>query len=273
MQETATEYIDMVMTLAIAYGLDIVAAIVTLIIGFWLAGRVRASIIAVSTKSEKLDITVATFLASLARYAVIAVTVIAVLERFGVQTTSFVALLGAMGLAVGLALQGTLGHLASGVMLLIFRPFKVGQFVDTGGHAGTIKSISLFTTEMDTPDNVRIIIPNGSVWGAAITNFSHHTTRRLDMVYGVGYGDDLDKAMDVIKGCIEADDRSMSDPESLIVVSNLGDSSVDITVRVWCAASDYWGLKFDLTKKIKESLDTAGIDIPYPQTVIHSKSG
>ncbi|GHF15098.1 mechanosensitive ion channel protein [Kordiimonas sediminis] len=272
MQQNMQEMLDLVMATVTNYGMSVVGAIIILIIGFWIAGKVKNWIMAASVKSEKMDTTVGTFLASAAKYAIVGFTLVAVLEKFGVQTTSFVAVLGAMGLAVGLALQGTLGHLASGVMLLVFRPFKVGQFIDAAGHSGTIKAINLFTTEMDTADNIRIIIPNSSVWGASIKNFNYHDTRRVDMVFGIGYGDDINKAMAVIGDVLKADARTFDDPAPVIVVGNLGDSSVDITVRVWCATSDYWGVKFDTTKTVKEEFDKNGIEIPFPQRVMHSVS-
>lgn len=256
--------IDKMVAYATDVGLTLFAAIAVLVIGLWLAGFVERRLNAMFGKSQKIDVTVSSFLASLAKYVVIAFTGIALLDQFGVETTSLVAVLGAAGLAIGLALQGTLSNLAAGVMLLIFRPFRVGQFVEVGGHSGVVKGISLFTTNLDTGDNVRITIPNNSVWGNAITNFNHHDTRRLQLVYGIGYGDDIDKAMEVIKSCLEADDRCMSDPEPVIAVTSLGESSVDIMVRVWCASGDYWALNWHLLKAVKEQFDAAGISIPYP---------
>ncbi|WND01491.1 mechanosensitive ion channel [Temperatibacter marinus] len=268
MGDKAQELYDAAMTTVTTYGLDVVAAIVTLIIGFWIARRVQNFVAALPKRSEKFDQTVANFLASIARYAVIAVTLLAVLERFGVQTTSLVALLGAAGLAIGLALQGTLSNIAAGVMLLIFRPFKVGQFVDIAGHTGVVKEISLFTTDLDTGDNVRIIIPNGSVWGSSIQNFNYHNTRRIQLVYGIDYGDDIDKAIEIISRVVSADERSLKDPDKVVAVTNLGDSSVDIMVRVWCQSGDFWALQWDLLKAVKEAFDKEGINIPYPTTTV-----
>lgn len=253
-------------------GLDALAALVIFIIGLWIAGTVRGAVKKVVFKSDKLDDTLGAFFASLAYYLIMAVVVIAVLGKFGVQTTSLAALLGAAGLAIGLALQGTLSHVASGVMLLAFRPIKIGDFVEAGGHAGTVKGISLFVTELATPDNVQIVIPNGDVWSGAIKNYSFHPTRRLDMTYGIGYGADIDKAMAIINAELDADDRTMDDPARTVVVGNLGDSSVDIIVRVWCQGSDYWGLKFDLQKKIKERFDAEGVDIPFPSRTVYTVS-
>lgn len=254
---------------ALDLGINVLAGLAILIIGLWFAGFVRARVSSMLGRSDKIDDTVSEFMASLAKYAVIIVTVIALLDQFGVETTSLVAVVGAAGLAIGLALQGTLSNVAAGVMLLIFRPFKIGQFVEVGGHAGVIKGITLFVTEMDTGDNVRIIIPNSSVWGSSIVNYNYHDVRRLDLVFGIGYGADINKGMDVIRAQLAADDRCHKDPEAVVAVSNLGDSSVDIMVRVWCAGSDYWALKWDLLKGVKEALDKDGVDIPFPSRTLY----
>ena len=209
------------------------------------------------------------FFGSLVKYVIIAITIIAVLNRFGVETTSLVAVVGAAGLAIGLALQGTLSNVAAGVMLLLFRPFKVGDYIEAAGLAGTVKSISLFVTEMATPDNVQIIAPNAQLWGAAVKNFSFHETRRVDLLIGIAYEDDIDKAMAAIHAVVGADSRSHDDPAPMVAVAELADSSVNLTVRVWCQAGDYWGLKFDLTKAVKERLDAEGITIPFPQVQTH----
>jgi len=260
---------DEMIAQAVDFGLSIAGAIAILVIGLWLSGVVQNRLSAILGRSKKMDETVSQFFASFAKYAVIIVTVIALLNQFGVQTTSLVAVVGAAGLAIGLALQGTLSNVAAGVMLLIFRPFKIGQFVEVAGYAGSVRAITLFVTEMDTGDNVRITIPNGNVWGSSIKNFNYHETRRLDLTFGIGYGDDINKAMDVIKKVIAADSRAHKDPEPVVAVSNLGDSSVDIMVRVWCAGSDYWGLKWDLLKTTKESFDGEKISIPYPSTSLY----
>ncbi len=262
------ELINMAIDMVALYSLDVVAAIVTLMVGFWIAGRVKKLLLRLPNTSEKIDPTVANFLASIARYLVIAVTVLAVLERFGVQTTSLVAMLGAAGLAVGLALQGTLSNIAAGAMLLIFRPFGVGQFIKVAGHSGTVRVITLFTTELDTSDNIRIIIPNASVWGSSIINMSYHDRRRLELVFGIGYDDDINHAMTVIKSIIGHDSRCHSDPEPFVAVTNLGDSSVDITVRIWCDSGDKFSLNSDLLKATKEAFDAEKINIPYPTTTV-----
>jgi len=275
-EETPTqtqEIMDWLIPTVSDMGLNLVGALLVLLIGFWIAGRVRKWIKNALDKLPNFDDTLTSFLASLARYVVIAITLLAVLNQFGVETTSFIALIGAAGLAVGLALQGTLSNVASGVMLLIFRPFRIGQFVDVGGHAGTVKALSLFTTELATPDNVQIIIPNAAVWGSSVKNFSAHPTRRCDITMGIAYDADINKAMEILKATWEKDDRIHKDPEPFQAVANLGDSSVDIAVRLWVDAGDYWGVKFDLQKAFKEAFDAGGIDIPFPTRTVHNING
>jgi len=255
--------------LLIHYGLSILGAIVILIIGRMVAGWAKTATRKWLERSGKVDQAISDFLSNCVRYIVLIFTFIMVLSQFGIETTSLIAIFGAAGLAIGLALQGTLSNIAAGVMLLIFRPFKVGDFVEASGIAGTVKSISLFVTELATPDNVQILSPNASVWGATVKNYSHHETRRVDFVVGIDYGDDIDKAMATIHAVINADSRAHKDPAPMVVVGNLGDSSVDLIVRVWCNAGDYWGVKFDLTKAFKEKLDAAGISIPFPQRTVH----
>ncbi len=260
---------EQLITILTTYGLNVLGAIAILILGWMVAGWAKRTTIRLANRSDRMDPTVASFLSSLVRYAVLTFTILAVLSQFGIETTSIIAVLGALGLAIGLALQGTLGHVASGVMLLLFRPFKIGDVVETGGQTGTVKAITLFTTELATPDNIQIIIPNGEVWGSAVKNYSFHDTRRVDLVMGIGYGDDIDKAISVIEQTISADDRAMTDPAPQLVVGELADSSVNIIVRVWTQSSNYWPLKFHLTKTLKERFDAEGIDIPYPQRVVH----
>ena len=258
-----------VMTVVTTYGLDVIGAIVILIIGWWLSGRVSSMVRKALKRSKYVDETLQGFFASLVKYTIIVFTIIAVLNQFGVQTTSFIAVLGAAGLAIGLALQGTLSNIAAGVMLLIFRPFKVGDFIDGGGNSGTVKSISLFITEMATPDNVQIIVPNASLWGTSIKNFSANSKRRVDFVFGIGYGDDMNKAIKEILAIAGKDERIDAEPAPMCVVGNLGESSVDLVCRVWCNAGDYWGIKFDMTQAVKERFDKAGISIPFPQRDVH----
>ncbi len=269
MNESVTQTVDMAVALVTSYGINVIGAIVILIVGWIAAGWCSRAVARLLSRSDKVDAMLSGFFASFVRYGILAFTVIAVLSRFGVQTASFIAVLGAMGLAVGLALQGTLSNVAAGVMILLFRPFKVGDYIDAGGISGTVKSVTLFATELSTPDNVQIIAPNGQVWNTAIKNYSFHETRRVDFLFGVGYEDSIDSAMELIMGCAKADERVHTDPEPMVAVGELADSSVNIILRVWCASSDYWGLKFDLTKTIKQRLDAEGISIPFPQRQIH----
>ncbi|GAB6054059.1 mechanosensitive ion channel [Magnetospira thiophila] len=273
MQETIQTVIGDIMTMITSYGLDVIGAIGILIIGWIISGWAKGAVDKGLSKFERFDITLRGFFSSIVKYLVLTFTVVAVLGQFGIQTASIIAALGAVGLAIGLALQGTLSNVAAGVMLLIFRPFKVGDYIDAGGHAGTVKALSLFTTDMATPDNVHIVVPNGQIWGGSVTNYSFHKTRRVDFAIGIGYGADIDKAMSALESVIVADPRAHKDPAPLIAVANLGDNSVDLVVRVWCAASDYWGVKFDMTKAFKEKLDAEGIEIPFPQRVIHMVQG
>ncbi len=273
MEQTITETVDAIVEVMATYGLDVVGAIVILIVGLMFAGWAHRTSLKGFNKIEKLDPMLRGFFASIIKYFVIIVVVLAVLNQFGVQTTSLIAVIGAAGLAIGLALQGTLSNVAAGVMLLIFRPFKVGDFIDAAGQAGTVHSLTLFVTEMNTGDNVHIIIPNSQIWGSAVKNFSHNATRRVDLVVGIAYEDDINKAMDSIHSVIKADDRAHETPDPLVAVTELADSSVNLVIRVWCDAGNYWPLKFGLTKAIKERLDADGISIPYPQHQIHMAQG
>ncbi len=242
-------------------------ALIVLIIGWMIAGMVSRIIRRKVLANENLDDTIGSFVASIARWVILLITLIAVLGLFGIEATSLVAVMGAATLAIGLALQGTLSDLAAGFMLILFRPYKLGQYVDIGGTAGTVKDINLFITELVTPDNVQVIMPNGQAWGSVITNFSAHDTRRVDFLFGIDYGDDANKAMDIILEQAKADDRVHQDPAPWVRVTNLGDSSVDLTARLWCDAAEYWELKFAMTKAVKEAFDAGGISIPYPHTV------
>ncbi len=248
-------------------------ALVVLILGWMASGLISRAIRRKVNKTPEIDPTLGNFAASIVRWVVLAMVIIAVLGLFGIEATSLVAMMGAATLAIGLALQGTLSDLAAGFMLILFRPYKIGQYVDVGGTAGTVKDLNLFVTELATPDNVQIIIPNGQAWGAIITNFSHHETRRVDMVFGIDYGDDIEKAKEIILAQAKADARVLTDPEPWVRVTNLGDSSVDLTTRVWCKAEDYWELKFTMTQNVKEAFDKGGISIPYPHSVeIHREA-
>ena len=248
-------------------------ALVVLVIGWIATGVISGAVRRRINATPQLDQTLGNFAASAVRWVLLAIVLVAVLGIFGIQATSLVAMLGAATLAIGLALQGTLSDLAAGFMLVLFRPYKLGQFVDIGGTSGTVKDLNLFFTELVTADNVQIIVPNGQAWGAIITNFSAHSTRRVDIVFGIDYGDDIETAKAVILRLAEADERVLPDPAPWVRVTNLGDSSVDITTRLWCDAADYWELKFAMTQAVKEAFDKEGISIPYPHSVEIKKAG
>jgi small conductance mechanosensitive channel len=254
--------------LATTWGLKIVGAIAVLIVGRMIAGWVRR-IVRKGLERAEVDSTLVLFMTKMVYYLLLTIVVIAVLGVFGVQTASLVAVLGAAGLAVGLALQGTLSNFAAGVMLLFFRPFRVGDYVDTGGTAGSVVEIGVFATTLKSPDNVKIVVPNSKVYGEIIKNFNGFDTRRIDLVIGISYDDDIGTAIDTVRSIVAADQRVLAEPEPTIAVSNLGDSSVDLVVRPWCTGADYWPLRFDLTRRIKEGLEAAGCSIPYPQTDVH----
>ncbi len=264
------QILDAAIPLAMTVGVNLLLAILVLIVGFWFAGRIGRWVKNALDRLPNFDEAVASFLSSIARYLIVIITILAVLDRFGVETTSLIAVLGAAGLAVGLALQGTLSNVAAGVMLLMFRPFKLGNFIEVAGHAGTVKGISLFTTELATPDNVQIIVPNSAVWGDSVKNYNGHPTRRCDITMGISYGSDINKALAVLKDAWSKDSRVLSDPEPFQGVVNLGDSSVDIVVRLWVNGSDYWPVMFDLTKAMKEALDANGIEIPFPTRTVYN---
>lgn len=254
--------------LVVTWGIRVIGALAVLIVGRMIAGAVRSSMQRMLEKT-KTDATLVPFLASVAYWLVMAFVIIAVLGLFGIPTASLIAVLGAAGLAVGLALQGTLSNIGSGVMLLLFRPFKVGDFVDAGGVVGAVQEIGLFSTTMNTPDNVRITVPNSAIFGQVIKNYSANDDRRNDLVIGIGYGDDIGKAVQVIQSVLDSDQRVIREPAPVIAVNELGDSSVNLVVRPWCKKEDYWALRWDLTRTIKEKLEAAGCNIPFPQRDVH----
>lgn len=243
-------------------------AIVILIVGFFVAGFVKRRIMQFSDRSRHFDKTMGAFLGNVARYGILVLTIIFVLQQFGFQTASLIALLGAAGLAIGLALQGVLSGVASGVMLVVFRPIKVGDFIEVNGQMGTVKDISIFTTELATLDNVQVVIPNTEVWSNTIKNYSVYDTRRAEWVFGVGYSADLKKAEQVIRDVIFNDPRSLSDPAPFLQVNNLGDSSVDFLVRCWVKSSDFFQYQADMKRQVKEAFDENGIDIPFPSRTV-----
>ena len=253
------------------YGIKVIGAIIILILGRIAAGIGRKVVKKVLEKS-KTDPAVVSFVGSMIYFLILIFAVLAALAKFGIQTASFVAILGAAGFAIGFALQGSLANFAAGVLILVLRPFKVGDYIDGAGVGGTVKDIQLFTTVLATPDNIKIMVPNGKLFGDTIKNFSGFDTRRIDFVIGIGYTSDIQKAYDVLTSLIKEDTRILSDPPTNIAVSELADSSVNFVVRPWVKRSDYWGVKFDLTRKIKEAFDENGIEIPFPQQVVHMLS-
>ena len=255
--------------LAVQYGLDVVGALIILIGGWVAAGWVRRKLLRVLERTPRVDQTLRPVIASVVRYAILVFVLIAVLAQFGVQTTSIIALLAAGGLAIGLALQGTLQNIAAGIMLLFLRPFRVGDYIDAEGLAGTVNEIGLFTTQMRTYDGIYLEVPNAKIWNRAITNYSRVEARRLDLVVGIGYQDDIDKALAAMMDLLVKDERVNDDPEPQVMVKELGDSAVNLNLRCWIAPGDYWSLRFDLTKAIKQRLDAEGITIPFPQRDVH----
>lgn len=253
---------------ATTYGLKVIGAILILIVGRVAAGLVRKGI-AKALGRAQMDASLSRFFGNLAFVAVMTFAVLASLSKFGVETTSFVAVLGAAGFAVGFALQGSLGNFAAGVMLLVFRPFKTGDYIEAGGVAGTVKEVQLFNTVLDTPDNVRIIVPNGGIYGGVIKNYSHNATRRVDIPVGIAYDADIGRAIAAISDTLQKDGRVLAEPALQVLVTDLGDSSVNLAVRFWTQAGDYWPSKFDMVRAVKERLDAEGIEIPFPQRVVH----
>lgn len=251
------------------YGLKVLAGILILLVGNMIAGWVHSMVTRACRKSDKIDDTLTKFFARAAKILVQAFVILAVLNSFGVETTSIIAVLGAASLAIGLALQGTLSQFAAGIMLLLFRPFSVGQFVEAGGVTGSIEEIGLFTTTMKTLDGVPILVPNGNVWGSVIKNYAAADLRRVDITFGIGYDDSMDKAIKILTEVANNDSRVLKDPALQIVVGELADSSVNIYWRAWVQPADYWDVYFSAMKLVKERFDAEGISIPYPQTDVH----
>jgi len=270
--ENLQNALNSVLPLAESWGLQVIGAVALLIVGRFAARMLRRMSIRALQKAET-DVTLVPFFGGLIYYLTLAVVLIAVLGLFGIETTSLVAVLGAAGLAVGLALQGTLSNFSSGVMLMVFRPFRIGQFVEVAGVKGTVREVGIFTTLLATPDNIQITVPNSAIYGAIIINYSAEDTRRNDLVIGVSYGDDLKAAEETLRRVLNADSRVLKEPEAQVAVSELGDSSVNFVVRPWCRSEDYWPLRFDLTRRIKEELEASGCSIPFPQRDIHVING
>ncbi len=251
------------------YALNIATAIVIFVIGKWLAKKVADVAHSLMMKNDKVDETLAKFLDGIIYYVLMVMVVLTSLKQLGVDTTSFFAILGAAGLAIGLALKDSLGNFASGVMIIMFRPFKVGDFINAGGVSGSVEEVTIFNTILKTPDNQKLIVPNGAITGGTITNVNAKPERRVDLLVGIGYDDDIKKAKDTLKSIVEADERVLLDKGITIAVSELADSSVNFVVRAWVKTPDYWGVKFDLTENIKITFDKEGISIPYPQQDVH----
>lgn len=254
--------------LVIEYAPDLIVAIIVLVAGLFI---IKLIVKATNKAMERsgVDISLRKFLNRLFGMLLRVLLLISVASMVGIATTSFVAILGAAGLAVGLALQGGLANFAGGVIILIFKPFKVGDFIDAQGHMGTVSEITIFTTILKTPDNKTVIIPNGALSNGSMVNFSTEPRRRVDMDFGIGYNDDIKKAKDVLKSMLDSDTRVLKDPAPQIVVGELSDSSVNFKVRAWCEASDYWGIYFDMQEKVKQNFDKEGISIPFPQRDVH----
>jgi len=264
----ASAWIEKGWAIVLDQGPVVLWALVTLVVGLWIVGLV-ARLLRKAFERGKVEPGLRNFLGSLVSTILKVMVLIAVAGKLGIQTTSFVAILGAAGLAVGLALQGSLANFAGGVLVLLFKPYKVGDFIDAQGVSGTVKEIQVFNTVITTPDNKTIIVPNGAISNGIITNISTQPTRRVDMTFGIGYSDDIQKTKEVLRQLVEADERVLKDPAPVIVCSALADSSVNFAVRAWCNSGDYWGIFFDMQEKVKEAFDANGISIPFPQRDIH----
>ncbi|KPL17967.1 MAG: mechanosensitive ion channel protein [candidate division Zixibacteria bacterium SM23_81] len=257
--------------LATVYGLKVIGAILILIIGRIAAGIMRKVVRKILTRTNT-DKSIVSFAGSLVYALVIVFVIIAVLQKFGVETASLVAVLGAATFAIGFALQGSLSNFAAGVMILLFRPYKIGDFIDAAGVAGSVKEIKLFTTILATPDNIKIIVPNSKIFGDTIKNITAYDTRKINLEVGIGYDSSIKKAIEVLEKLIKEDTRILSEPAHQIAVAALADSSVNLVVRPWVKKEDYWSVYFDLTRKIKEAFDENSIEIPFPQRVVHMAS-
>jgi small conductance mechanosensitive channel len=262
----------LISTYAVPWGINIVFALAIFVVGRMVAKAIVKLLRKILEKSG-MDNILINFIGSIVNSALLLFIIIAALDQLGVDTTSLIAILGAAGLAVGLALQNSLQNFAAGVMLIIFRPFKTGDFVEAAGTAGVVETISIFSTIMRTGDNREVIVPNGAIYSDTITNYSARDTRRVDMVFGIGYEDDIKKAKQIMQDILSADDRVLADPEPLVAVAELADSSVNFNVRPWVKTGDYWAVTFDLTEKIKLAFDENGISIPFPQMDVHMDKG
>ena len=262
------KYIDKIVTLLVEYGPKLIGAVVVLIIGLWIIKIITKTVSKLLTK-KKTDPSLASFVKSLTNILLKVMLIISVMGMIGIEMTSFIAVLGAAGLAVGMALSGTLQNFAGGVMILIFKPFKIGDFIEAQGYTGTVSEIQLFNTLLKTVDNKIVIIPNGGLSTGSMINYSAEPLRRVDWTFGIGYGDDIDRAKSILKKLIDADKRILKNPEAFIAVSELADSSVNFAVRVWVKGEDYWGVFFDMNEAVYKTFATEGLNIPYPQMDVH----
>ncbi|MES9856458.1 MAG: mechanosensitive ion channel domain-containing protein [Sedimenticola sp.] len=263
---------QLISTYLIPWLINILLALAIFIVGRWLAKGVLKLVRKLLTRSS-MDEMLIDFILAIGNAVLLLFIVIAALNQLGVDTTSLIALLGAAGLAIGLALQNSLQNFAAGVMLIIFRPFKSGDFVEAGGTSGVVETISIFSTVMRTGDNREVIVPNGAIYSGTITNYSARETRRIDMVFGIGYNDDIKKAKEIMVNILAADERILKDPAPLVAVAELAESSVNFNVRPWVKTGDYWAVNFDLNERIKIAFDESGISIPYPQMDVHLDKG
>jgi len=258
----------LIQTTGVDLGINLVTALVIFFVGKWIVGMVVKGMMKAMQKGD-LDITLRRFISNLARTLLMLFVIIAAINALGVQTASLIALLGAAGLAVGLALQGSLANFAAGVLIVLFRPYKVGDWIEGGGVSGSVEEVQILTTVLKTGDNKRVIIPNSQIMGTTITNYSANDTRRVDLVVGVSYSDDLDKVRKELQDLVDGDKRILKDPAVTIAVSELADSSVNFVLRPWVNTADYWAVYFDLTERVKKRFDEVGISIPFPQRDIH----
>ena len=268
MQENVEQLVAKLPEIVTTYGVKVLLAIAVFIIGKWIA-KSLAGLLEKGMAAKGVDSTVGSFTKNIIYYCLFTLVVIAALGQLGIQTASFVAIIGAAGLAVGFALQGSLANFASGVLLILFRPFKIGDFVEAGGAAGVVQEISIFSTVMKTPDNKTIITSNSAVMGGNIVNYSTESERRVDFTVGVSYSADLDKVRDELNAIVADESRIIVDRGITIAVGELADSSVNFVFRVWTKTEDYWGVFFDINEQVKKRFDKAGIEIPFPQMDVH----
>ncbi len=262
------KYWDIIFNMSASYAPKLLLAIITLIAGLWILKKVIKLIRKIMAKSS-VDLALQTFIVPLLSILFKVLLILSVISMVGIETTSFIAILASAGFAIGMALQGSLGNFAGGVLILLLKPYKIDDFIEAQGFMGFVKEIHIFNTVLLTVDNKRVFIPNGAISNGPITNFTAEDKRRLDLSFGIGYGDDIDKAKGIIEKIIKEDERVLPEPAYLVAVGQLGDNSVNFTVRVWCKTDDYWNINFDIHEKVKKEFDANGISIPFPQRDIH----